>query len=101
MSADRSNIEAAKERLPLPELLRVLGFTPPGGAEGGNMQSPFSKGRKPKTPSYSIFRKGESWGWCDRSGGEERKGDEITFLETLEGLSRADALRRYLHLAGV
>jgi len=101
MSTDRTNIEEAKRNLPLPALLERLGFTPPGGTEGGNMQSPFSKGRKQKTPSFSIFRIGDSWGWKDRTGGQDIGGDEITLLEKIEGLSSADAIRRYVALAGV
>jgi hypothetical protein len=97
--SDRSNIEAAKRALPLPDLLRKLGFNPPEG--DGNMPSPFAPGRPQKTPSFSIFQRGEDWGWCDRSGGVETKGDEITLLEKLEGLALADAIARYVDLAGV
>ena len=101
MKLSRGNIEAAKARLPLPALLERLGFTPPAGAEGGDMNSPFAKGRKQKSPSFSIFRRGDSWGWFDRSGGQESKGDEIGFLERLEGLSKGDAIARYCALAGI
>ena len=37
----------------------------------------------------------------DRSGGQERGGDEISFLEALEGLDKREAIARYLDLAGV
>ncbi len=100
MKADRSNIEAAKVALPLPDLLRKLGYAPPATGEG-NMRSPFAKGSRQKTPSFSIFRRGDSWGWCDRTGGTEIKGDEITLLERLDGVSPAAAIARYLTLAGV
>lgn len=100
MSADRSNIEAAKARLPLPELLRKLGLEAPASGEG-NMRSPFAVNRRQKTPSFSIFQRADAWGWCDRTGGQEIKGDEITLLEKLESLSRSDAIARYLSLAGV
>jgi hypothetical protein len=100
MSNDRANIEAAKARLPLPDLLRKLGFEPPAAAEG-NMRSPFAANRRQKTPSFSTFRRADAWGWCDRTGGQEIKGDEITLLEKLERLSRAAAIARYLALAGV
>ena len=100
MSTARANIEAAKARLPLPDLLRKLGFEPPAAGEG-NMRSPFAGNRRQKTPSFSTFRRADAWGWCDRTGGQEIKGDEITLLEKLEQLSRADAIARYLHLAGV
>src|SRR5262245_22490532 len=99
MTRDRSAIEAAKTRLPLPDLLRALGFNPPDGGDG-NMASPFAGHRRQKTPSFSIFKRGEAWGWCDRSGGGEEKGDEISLLEKLESLTRAEAIRRYLALAG-
>jgi len=101
MKRDRSDIESAKVLLPLPELLRKLGFTPPAGVDGGNMSSPFAVGKRQKSPSFSIFCRGGSWGWCDRSGGSESKGDEITLLERFLGLSRGDAVRRFLELAGV
>ncbi len=100
MKSDRSKIEAAKATLPLPDLLRRLGFHLPASGEG-NMASPFAADRRQKTPSFSIFQRGDGWGWCDRSNGGEEKGDEITFLEKLESLSRADAIARYLALAGV
>ncbi len=100
MTRDRSAIEAAKARLPLPELLRALGFNPPASGDG-NMQSPFATGRRQKTPSFSLFRRGDAWGWCDRSGGGEDKGDEISLLEKLEALTPAAAIARYLALAGV
>jgi len=97
---DLGNIDAAKVKLPLPELLRALGFAPPASGEG-NMPSPLVKGRRQRTPSFSIFRRGDVWGWCDRTGGSDDKGDEITLLERLEGLTRPEAVRRFLTLAGV
>src|SRR6478752_5788285 len=100
MARDRSAIEEAKRRLPLPDLLRALGFTPPAGGPG-NMPSPFVKGRQQTTPSFSLFRHGDTWGWCDRTGGGEEKGDEITLLEKLEGRTPGEAIVRYLTLAGV
>src|SRR5262245_39561266 len=100
MARDRSAIEEAKRRLPLPDLLRRLGFNPPAGG-AGNMPSPFAKDRRQKTPSFSIFRHGDVWGWCDRTGGGEEKGDEITLLEKLEGRALGEAIVRYLTLAGV
>lgn len=100
MSRDRSKIEKAKARLPLPDLLCVLGFKPPPQGEG-NMPSPFAMNRRQKSPSLSLFRSRNSWRWCDRTGGQEIKGDEITLLEKLENLSRSDAIARYLALAGV
>lgn len=100
MGRDRSGIDEAKRRLPLPDLLRALGFNPPTSGEG-NVASPFAKGRQQKTPSFSLFRHGDAWGWCDRTGGGEEKGDEITLLEKLEGRTPGEAIARYLALAGV
>jgi hypothetical protein len=90
----------AKGKLPLPDLLRNLGFDLPVNGEG-NIPSPFAADRAQKTPSFSMFQRNGTWGWFDRTGGGEAKGDEITFLEKLESLSRPDAIRRYLALAGV
>ncbi len=98
--SDRSPILAAKSRLPLPELLRALGFQPPQSGSG-NMPSPFRSGDRQGSPSFSIFERAGSWGWVDRSGGGEEKGDEIILLEKLENLSRKDAIARYLELAGI
>lgn len=98
--SDRSSILQAKARLPLPELLRSLGYQPPASGSG-NMASPFRSGDQQSSPSFSIFERSGSWGWVDRSGGSEEKGDEIVLLEKLENLSRKDAIVRYLALAGV
>ena len=95
----RYNIKAAKLALPLPSLLQKLGLKPPTG--GGNMFSPFVAGRRQRSPSFSIFQRGGGWGWCDRTGGVENKGDEITLLEKLKGLSRGEAIAYYVALAGV
>jgi hypothetical protein len=97
---DRSKIEKAKAQLPLPDLLRVFGLNPPPAGEG-NMPSPFTSGRRQKSPSFSIFQRNGAWGWCDRTGGQEIKGDEIILLEKLENLSRAGAIARYVALAGI
>jgi hypothetical protein len=93
------DISEAKRRLPLPDLLRSFGFTPPSQGPG-NMQSPLRKSsRNQKSPSFSIFFKNGQWGWKDRSGGCEIGGDEITFIEKLEKLSRSEAIKRYLKLS--
>ena len=97
---DRSSILAAKAALPLPELLRALGFQPPQSGSG-NMPSPFRIGDRQGSPSFSIFERAGSWGWVDRSGGGEDKGDEISLLEKLESLSMKEAIARFLDLAGI
>src|SRR5437870_5230055 len=100
MIRDRSDIFAAKDRLPLPELMRALGVNVPQTGKG-NVQSPFHLDRRQKTPSFSIFARGGRWFWCDRTGGQEIKGDEITFLEKYKSLSRAAAIELYLKMASV
>ena len=65
------------------------------------MRSPFAKGRRQKSPSFSIFRRNGAWGWCDRTGGQEIKGDEIDFIEQYDKISRSEAIHRYLEMAGV
>ena len=97
---DRSSILQAKARLPLPELLRSLGFQPPASGSG-NMPSPFRGGDKQSTDSFSVFERGGYWFWKDRSGGGEEGGDEIDFLEKLENLSEKDAIARHQDLAGI
>ena len=96
----RAAIETAKQRIPLPQLLERYSLQVPSNGEG-NMRSPFAKGRRQKSPSFSIFRRNDAWGWCDRTGGQEIKGDEIDFIEQFENISRAEAIRRYLDMAGV
>ncbi|HEY5706309.1 MAG TPA: primase-helicase family protein [Terrimicrobiaceae bacterium] len=96
----REKIEEAKNRLPLPSLLERFGLQVPNNGEG-NLRSPFAKGRRQKSPSFSIFRKNGAWGWCDRTGGQELKRDEIDFIEQFDKIQRAEAIRRYLSMAGV
>jgi hypothetical protein len=93
---DESLIAPAKRALPLPELLRKLGFPPPAGGKG-KMRSPFA----PSWRSFSISKRGQSWQWVDSRGDAETKGDEIGFLMKLEGLQRAGAIIRYADLAEV
>ncbi len=97
----RERIAEAKGKLPLPDLLRAYGLNVPANGRG-NMPSPFSKpGGRGKSPSFSIFVKDGRWGWKDRTGGGDDGGDEITFVERFEGVSRAEAIRRYLDKANI
>ena len=95
-----ARIQEAKQRLALPQLLERFGIEVPLRGEG-NMRSPFAKGRRQKSPSFSIFRRNGAWGWCDRTGGQEIKGDEIDFIEQYDKISRSEAIHRYLEMAGV
>ena len=90
------DIAAAKQRLPLPDLLARFGHATP--AHGGSMKSPFRPDEK--NASFSIFQKPDGWGWKDHGAGDDLKGDEITFIERYENLSNAEAVKRYLELSG-
>lgn len=89
-------ITAAKQRLPLPDLLARYGHATP--SHGGSMKSPFRPDEK--NPSFSIFRKADGYGWKDHGAGDDLKGDEITFIEKYENLSNAEAVKRYLEMSG-
>ena len=89
-------IAAAKQRLPLPDLLAQYGHATP--AHGGSMKSPFRPDEK--KPSFSIFRKADGYGWKDHGAGDDLKGDEITFVQFYENLTPAEAVKRFLELSG-
>ena len=96
MSDDlRLAIDEAKQRLPMPALLDALGI--PRKANGTPKRNPLRE--DDKNPSLSVFQEGALWFWKDH--GTNRSGDEISFLEAFQSLTRADAIRRYLALAGV
>ena len=83
---DRTNIEEAKARLPMPALLDRL--------------APDWRKKNPLRPDDRKISFGANdTGWSDHGTGD--KGDQITFLEKFEGLSRGDAIRRFVKLAGV
>ncbi len=90
------DILAAKQRLPLPDLLARFGYATP--THGGSMKSPFRPDEK--RASFSIFQKPDGWGWKDHGAGDDLKGDEITFIERYENLSNTEAVKRYLELSG-
>jgi hypothetical protein len=91
----RVKIDEAKRRLALPELLARIGL---GEHAKKSAHCPFHK--PDKHPSFSVF-KGEDGFWhykcfvCDSRG-----GDEIAFLVKHFGISRREAIKRYLDLAG-
>jgi hypothetical protein len=84
---DRANIELAKSRLPMTVLLDRV-------APDWKKKNPIRA--DDKNNSFGADEKG----WKDHGNGDE-KGDQIKFLERLEGLSNGDAIRRFLELAGV
>ena len=89
-----SKIAQAKLRLPLKDLLERLGF--PNSAKT-TAHCPFSW-HEDKHPSFSVFRGEHGWQWICFAGCGG--GDEITFLSTLNGISRSDAICVYLEMAG-
>ena len=90
----RQKIDEAKGRLPLPELLAQLGF----GAHAKT--SARCVWHDDQHPSFSVF-KGKDGFWhykcfvCDAKG-----GDEITFLVKHLGITRRQAISRYLEMVG-
>src|SRR5215469_14629818 len=91
----RAKLDQAKQRLPLPEVMKQLGLAE--HAKKG-ARCPFP-GHDDKHPSFSIFRgKDGLWFWkCHAGCGE---GDEIMFLRKLKGLSMTQAMSLYLEMAG-
>jgi CHC2 zinc finger len=90
----RAKIDEAKRRLPLPDLMAKLGL---GDRAKKNARCPF---HDDQNPSFSVFHDGwdDDWYWkCHASCGE---GDEIDFLVKHEGISRREAIKRYLDIAG-
>jgi CHC2-type zinc finger protein len=90
----RRKIIEAKTSLPLPELLRHLGY-----ADNAQASSccPF---HDDKRPSFSVFR-GRSGDWLWKCHAGCGCGDEITFLEHALTLTRGQAIEHYLQLAEV
>ena len=92
----RAKIDEAKRRLPLPKLLERLGL---GDRAHKSARCPFP-GHDDEHPSFSVF-KGRDGFWhykcfvCDSQG-----GDEIAFLVKHFGISRREAIKRYLEMAG-
>jgi DNA primase len=85
------SVEQAKELLPLPELMELLGF---GDACARSALCPFHEDHH---PSFSVFQHGGSWFWkCHAGCGA---GDEIQFIAQAESLDAPSAIHRYLELA--
>jgi hypothetical protein len=88
-----SRIAEAKSRLPLPELMSRYGL---GDRAKKSSRCPF---HHDKRNSFSVWQNGDGWAFkCHAGCGA---GDEINFLELHENLSRRDAVKRFLDLAGV
>jgi hypothetical protein len=84
-----SEIEAAKERLRIPELWRILRLE---GEPGKICRSPFHEDRK---PSFSVYDGGLRA--KDFATGENFDG--ISFLAKVRGLSNGEATRAFLEIA--
>jgi len=91
----RAKIDEAKRRLPLPELMANQGLRENAKKSA---HCPFP-GHEDKHKSFSIFKGNDGfWHWkCHAGCGE---GDEIAFLVKHFGISRREAIKRYLDMAG-
>jgi CHC2 zinc finger/AAA domain len=88
------DIEAAKRRLPLPELMRQLGLADHAKKSA---KCPFHEDQH---NSFSVWQR-QDGSWCFKCHAACGKGDEINFLELHEHLSPSDATKRFLEMAGV
>jgi AAA domain/CHC2 zinc finger len=91
MSAD---IREAKQRLPLPALMHRLAL---GVHAKKSARCPFHDDNR---NSFSVYKNGNGeFRWkCFTECGD---GDEITFLERQRGISRGEAIKVFLEMAGV
>jgi hypothetical protein len=91
----RAKLDEAKQRLALPNLMRELGCNQ--RHIGKTALCPF---HSDEHPSFSVFQSkgGKGWQWkCHAGCGN---GDEIAFLVKHFGISRSEAIQRYLDMAG-
>jgi CHC2 zinc finger len=89
----QAKIDKAKQQLPLPDLMRRLGY--PEKHNGKTALCPF---HHDKHPSFSVFQKPDGTWWHNCFVGCSQ-GDEIAFFEKAHGLSRREAIKRYLDFA--
>jgi hypothetical protein len=91
----RAKIDRAKALLALPDLMRRLGYD--AKHIGKTAYCPF---HPDEHKSFSVFqsKNGKGWQWkCFAGCGN---GDEIAFLVKHSGISRSEAIKRCLELAG-
>ena len=86
-----SPLQAAKDRLTIPELWAMLGLP---GKPGRSCRSPF---REDRNPSFSIYDDGRKW----KDHGSDGGGDAVDFLARALNLSNENACRKLIELAGV
>jgi hypothetical protein len=89
----RAKIDKAKTQLPLPELMRRLGYEEQ--TIGKTALCPFHDDHN---PSFSVFQKNGVW--LHKCFVGCSSGDEIAFLVKHFGISRRQAIKRYLDMAG-
>jgi CHC2 zinc finger len=89
----RAKIDQAKLRLPMPSLMRQLGYDEKH--IGKEALCPFHDDHH---PSFSVFQKNGAW--FHRCFVGCSSGDEISFLVKHFGISRREAIKRYLEMAG-
>ena len=85
-----SPLQAAKERLRIPELWATLGLP---GKPARSCCSPF---REDRSPSFSIYDEGRKW--KDHATGQG--GDAVDFLAMALDMQTEDACRKLIELAG-
>ena len=91
MIAAESPLQAAKERLTIPQLWAMLNLP---GKPGRSCRSPF---REDKNPSFAIFD--EDRRFYDHATGQG--GDVVDFIALAFRISNEDACRKLIELAGV
>jgi hypothetical protein len=89
----RAKIDEAKRRLPLPELMKQLGF---GEHAKKEAHCPW---HSDEHSSFSVFKKKDGT-WWHRCFVGCSQGDEIAFLVKHFDISRSEAIKRYLEMAG-
>ena len=90
----RAKIDKAKALLPLPDLMRELGYDKKN--IGKTALCPFHNDRH---ASFSVFKNNDGhWLWkCHTGCGA---GDEIDFVSKRHGITKREAIWLYLELAG-
>lgn len=91
----KEKLQLAEQRLPLPELARLLGLEI--CQRPGTCRSPFREERK---PSWAWWFGNDGRGrWMDHASGEA--GDCASFVARALGLSNREGVLRYLELSGL
>ena len=86
----RMGLAEAKQRVQIHDLWRLVGYS---GEPRTSCRCPWREDRR---PSFSVTPSGDLW--HDFATGEG--GDAVDFLQRARGLSRQDACRQFIELAG-